>query len=113
MTGKLLIHISDRDKWSGALSLVDALIKRDGQDGLTIIIVADIFAGAFCLACNKILREQLLAFVAAGHRLLICTDSLRSLGLRPESLPEFVELIPNSLEEIAQLRAQGFQYVKV
>jgi hypothetical protein len=74
MTGKLLIHISDRDKWSGAPSLVNALLKRAGQDGLTRIIVADIFAGAVCLACNKVLREQLLAFVTAEHRLLICTD---------------------------------------
>jgi intracellular sulfur oxidation DsrE/DsrF family protein len=113
MTGKLLIHISDRDKWSAALSLVDALIKRAGQDGLTIIIVADLFAGAVCLACSKVLREQMLAFVTAGHRLLICEDSLRFLNLRPESLAEFVEIIPNSLVEIAQLRAQGFQYVKV
>jgi len=113
MTGKLLIHISDRDKWSAVLSLVDSLIQRTGQDGLTIIIVADLFAGAVCLACSKILREQMLAFVTAGHRLLICEDSLRSLNLRPESLPEFVEIIPNSLVQILQLRAQGFEYVKV
>ena len=113
MTGKLLIHISDRDKWLATLSLVDALIQRVGQDGLTITIVADLFAGAVCLACSKILREQMLAFVTAGHRLLICEDSLRSLNLRPESLPEFVETIPNSLVEILQLRAQGFQYLKV
>jgi intracellular sulfur oxidation DsrE/DsrF family protein len=113
MTNKLLLHISDRDKWSAVLSLVNSLIERAGQDDLTISIVADLFAGAVCLACSKILREQMIAFATAGHRLLICEDSLRSLNLRPDSLPEFVEIIPNSLLQILQLRAQGFEYVKV
>jgi intracellular sulfur oxidation DsrE/DsrF family protein len=112
MTNKLLIHISDRDKWSAALSLLEALMAKVGQDGLEIIIVADIFAGAVCLACSRVLREQMQAFVDAGHCILICSDSLRSLNLRPESLPEFVELVPNSLEEIAKRQDQGFQYIK-
>jgi intracellular sulfur oxidation DsrE/DsrF family protein len=113
VTSKFLIHISDRDKWPAVLNLLDAQMERAGREGLEIIIVADIFAGAVCLACSKALREHMLAFVTAGHRILVCLDSLSTLNLRPESLPEFVEVIPNSLAEIAQLRVQGFQYVKV
>ena len=113
MTDKILIHISDRDKWSAVLSLVNSLIERANPSKLTVTIVADLFAGAVCLACSKILRDQMLAFVDVGHRVLICEDSLRSLNLRPEAMPGFVEIIPNSLAEILQLKAQGFEYLKV
>jgi len=113
VTNRLLIHISDRDKWSAVLNLVQALLARAGREGTEVIIVADIFAGAVCLACSRVLREQMQAFAAAGHRLLICTESLRFLNLRPESLPEFVEVIPNSLEEILNRQAEGWQYVKL
>lgn len=80
---------------------------------MQIVIVADIFAGGVCVACSKALREQMEAAVARGCRILVCRDSLTSLNLRVEALPEFVETIPNSLLKISQLLAEGFQYIKI
>jgi intracellular sulfur oxidation DsrE/DsrF family protein len=51
--------------------------------------------------------------VVAGHRILVCLESLRFLNLRPESLPEFMAVVLNSLEEIINRQAQGWQYVKI
>jgi intracellular sulfur oxidation DsrE/DsrF family protein len=110
---KLLIHISDRDKWQSLCHLIMAYQDSPGGQDLHIVVVADIFAGGVCLACSKALRDNLEALVDRGHRILVCQDSLKSLNLRNTGLPEFMEAIPNSLGEISKLRAEGFQYVKV
>jgi len=110
--GKLLIHLSDRDKWLAVLNLATSLAAQPVTGSWEILIVADIFAGGVCVACNKALSQEMVNFVRAGHRILVCRESLGLLNLPPESLPEFVEVIPNSLEEIFHRLAEGWQYVK-
>jgi len=113
MARKLLLHISDRDKWPLALSLVQSLTDKLPEENYQVVMVADVFAGGVCLACHRQLREQMEALTAAGHRILVCEASLRALNLRPEGLPEFAELIPNSLIEIPRHLEEGYQYLKV
>ena len=113
MTRKLLLHISDRDKWPVALRLVQSLLASAPAGQLQVVMVADIFAGGVCLACHRTLLEEMEALVAAGHLILVCAASLRALNLRTEGLPECVSLIPNSLTEIPALLAEGYQYLKL
>ncbi len=113
MGDKLLIHISDRDKWHSVAQLIMAYQDSPGRQDLHVVVVADIFAGGVCLACSKALRENLQTLVDRGHRILVCLDSLKSLNLRNSGLPEFMEAVPNSFAEISKLRAEGYQYVKV
>jgi intracellular sulfur oxidation DsrE/DsrF family protein len=110
---KLLIHISDRDKWHTVCQLIMAFQDSPGGRDIHVVVVADIFAGGVCLACSKALRDNLQALVERGHRILVCLDSLKSLNLKNSGLPEFMEAVPNSLGEISRLRAEGYQYVKV
>jgi intracellular sulfur oxidation DsrE/DsrF family protein len=110
---KLLIHISDRDKWSLALRLVQSLTDNLSEENCQVVMVADVFAGGICLACHRQLREQMEALSAAGHRILVCEESLRALNLRPENLPEFAVLITNSLVEISRILEEGYQYLKL
>jgi intracellular sulfur oxidation DsrE/DsrF family protein len=113
MAQKLLLHISDRDKWPVALRLVQSLVESAPAEQFQVVIVADIFAGGVCLACHRTLREQMEALVAAGHRIRVCAASLHALNLRTEGLPEFVSLVPNSLAEIPARLAEGYQYLKI
>ena len=66
-THRILIHISDRDKWQSAVGLVGAFMERSGDKTLEIIIIADIFAGAVCLHCNQSLKQQMIDLVAFLH----------------------------------------------
>jgi intracellular sulfur oxidation DsrE/DsrF family protein len=113
MGDKLLIHISDRDKWPSLCQLIAAFENSPGGKDLHVVVVADIFAGAVCLACSKALRDNLQALADRGHHILVCLDSLKSLNLKHSGLPEFMEAVPNSLGEISKLRAEGYQYVKI
>jgi intracellular sulfur oxidation DsrE/DsrF family protein len=113
MAKKLLIHISDRDKWPIALRLVQSLVGSAPAEQFQVVIVADVFAGGVCVACHRALREQMAALVASGHQIRVCAASLQALNLRQEGLPEFMILIPNSLAEIPARLAEGYQYLKI
>lgn len=110
---KLLLHISDRDKWTLALRLVQSLADNFPEENNQVIIVADVFAGGVCLTCHRQLREQMEVLTAAGHRILVCQESLRALNLRPESLPDFAVPISNSLVEIPRQLKEGYHYLKI
>jgi intracellular sulfur oxidation DsrE/DsrF family protein len=110
---KLLLHISDRDKWTLALGLVQSLADKFPEENCQGVMVADVFAGGVCLACHRQLREHMEALSAAGHRILVCAESLRGLNLRPEGLLEFAVLITNSLMEIPRQIKKGYQYIKI
>ncbi len=110
---KLLIHISDRDKWGSVFSLsIRMMGDSEGKD-LEIIIIADTFAGAVCIACNKSLKQQMIDFVEAGQRILVCEESIRCLNIPLKSLPEFVQTVPVTLSEIIRLQKEGFHYIKI
>ena len=113
MARKLLLHISDRDKWPVALRLVEILVEGAPEEQFQVVMVADVFAGGVCISCHRGLRDQMQALVAAGHQIRVCAASLQALNLRGEGLPEFMTLIPNSLSEIPALLAQGYQYLKL
>jgi len=110
---KVLIHISDRDKWSQALTQALSFSRGMASNELELIIVADIFAGAVCIACDRKLRETMVEFVDAGHQIEACEESLRKLNIRPEGLPEFIGKVPNALPEIIRRQREGFHYIKV
>ena len=110
---KVLIHISDRDKWPSVIGLVTRLMDENNGNNIEIIIIADIFAGAVCLHCNQNLKQQMIDFVETGQRIVICEESLKCLNIPMKSLPDFVKTIPISLPAIIQWQNEGFHYIKL
>jgi intracellular sulfur oxidation DsrE/DsrF family protein len=110
---KILIHISDRDKWLSVIGLVTRLLDENNNDHTEITIIADIFAGAVCLHCNKSLKQQMIDFVETGQRIVVCEESLKCLNIPMKSLPDFVQTVPLSLPAIIRWQEEGFQYIKV
>jgi hypothetical protein len=71
---KVLIHISDRDKWSSTLTMCLNLARETAADALELVILADIFAGAVCVACDRNLRKLMNELV-----------ELRTVAAEPQS----------------------------
>jgi intracellular sulfur oxidation DsrE/DsrF family protein len=112
-SNKILIHISDRDKWPAVFSQLALLLKREDSQDMKIAILADVFAGTVCIACNPELEQQMSDFVKSGHRIYTCEESLRCLNIRTEKLPDFIQLAPTALGEIIRLLEEGYHYIKV
>ena len=110
---KILIHISDRDKWASVLSQIDQMLDTNGGTSPELTVIADVFAGGVCVACSPHLRQQMADSVQKGCRILVCEGSLRLLNLKPENLPDFAQTIPTGIKEIVRLQDEGFHYVKV
>ena len=110
---KLLIHLSDRDKWSSVFGLINKMMIEIEGNKLEIIIIADIFAGAVYIACNKSLKNQMVNFVKAGQRIVVCEESIKCLNISLKSLPDFVQTVPVSFPEIIRLKSEGFHYIKL
>ena len=109
---KILIHISDRDKWRFVLNQTARLMEVEEDGKQEVIIIADGFAVGVCIACDRMLREQMAAFVSEGGQLLGCEESLRFLNMKAENLPDFIQAVSNGLEEIIRLQLKGFRYLK-
>ena len=109
---KILIHISDRDKWRLVLNQIAQIMEVEEASKPDIIIIADGFAVGVCIACDRMLRGQMANFVDSGGRLLGCEESLAFLNMKSENLPNFIQAVPNGLDEIIRLKRKGFQYVK-
>ena len=109
---KILIHISDRDKWRLVLNQIGQIMEVEEASKPDIIIIADGFAVGVCIACDRMLRQQMADFVDSGGRLLGCEESLGFLNMKSENLPDFVQAVPNGLKEIIRLQLKGFQYLK-
>jgi intracellular sulfur oxidation DsrE/DsrF family protein len=109
---KILIHISDRDKWRFVLGQVDSFVDIESTESPKVILVADGFAVGVCIACDRLLRQQMTDFVDKGFRIVACVDSLRLLNMRPENLPEFIGAVPSGMGEVIRLKSQGYQYIK-
>ena len=110
---RLIIHLSDRDKWNSVLRLVTRILDDRNKNAPKIVIVADIFAGAVCIACNKNLKQQMIDFVEAGQSIVVCEESIRHLNIPLKSLPDFVQTVPVGLWEIVRLKSEGFTYIKL
>ena len=109
---RVLIHISDRDKWGSVLSQVARLTEASDVESPEITVIADAYAGAVCIACDRMLRRRMEDCVKEGHRILACEDSLRSLNMNPEQLPDFIKPVANSVREIIKLQDEGCHYIK-
>lgn len=110
---KLLIHISDRDKWNSIFSLISRMKENEDEKELKVIIIADVFAGAVCIACNQSLKQQMVDFVSRGQQIVVCEESIRCLNIPLKSLPDFAQTVPVALSEISKLLEMGFQYIKI
>lgn len=109
MTHKVLIHLSDRNNWWHVLTQADILLGE--LEGARVVILADRFAGAFCVSCGKELLERMEKAAAAGIEILVCEESLNALNIKKEKLPGILTLVPASYPEILKKIQDRFLYI--
>lgn len=109
MSDKVLIHISDRNRWRHVLSQAAGL--KDGAKGVRVVILADGFAGAFCASCGPDLIEKLDEAVSRGVDILVCEESLALLNIKKEKLPAALKTVPAAYLAILKMAKEGFIYI--
>jgi hypothetical protein len=111
---KLLLHVTDDNRWSVALGNAANFINDVGEDRAQVIIVAN-GSGVFSFAQPDRLMEILSG---KGVEFRACRNSLQKLFAAgkgctgEEGLPPYVKVVPAGMTEIVRLHKEGFAYVR-
>jgi intracellular sulfur oxidation DsrE/DsrF family protein len=113
---RLLLHVSDVDRWSMALGNAINFIKDVGKDRADVVIVANGAAAAAYAYSDK--TETMEVLSDRGVQFKACRNSLKklcaegSVCINEDALPAFVEIVPAGISELVRKQQEGYAYVK-
>jgi intracellular sulfur oxidation DsrE/DsrF family protein len=113
---RLLLHVSDNDRWSTALGNAINFLKDVGEDHADVVIVANGNAPASYAHPDNIETMKMLA--DRGVQFKACRNSLKKLCaegsacINEDALPAFVKVVPAGISEIVYRQQEGYAYVK-
>ncbi|HDH01275.1 MAG TPA: hypothetical protein ENG80_05650 [Nitrospirae bacterium] len=113
---RVLLHVSDNQRWSMALGNITNFLKDVGQDNADIVIVANGPAVSSYASSDHMETMELLA--DRGVRFKACRNTLKKLCaegavcITEDALPAFVEVVPAGISEIVRKQREGYVYVK-
>ena len=111
---KLVIHISDLDKWQTVINNINNSVKGL-RDSYTIHVVANVNAIQGYL--DPKIREQITAIDDPNIHFFACNNSLIGQNvtpemLNPDSTPSKIGIVPVGIISIVEDQNNGFAYLK-
>jgi len=110
---KVIFHVDEMEKWGLTLANTRNLITALQGSKLSIEILANSEAVRQLVASNntegnlKTLRDLSTSVTFAS-----CHNSLRTLGINPSSLLDFVSVVPSGVAELVIKQHEGYAYIK-
>ena len=113
VSGKLLIHVAQKESWNAAIGNAANFIKagRSGED-LEIRIVANGDSVTSCAPCQADLLDRLTMLSNHGVGIFLCENSLRSHGIAVSSLAPILRTVPAGIRALVELQGEGWRYVR-
>ena len=106
---KVVVHVSEAEKFSGALSNVKNLIKAT-EETLTIEVVANSQGVKAYLEPDY--QAKVMVLRASGVTFSACQNSLNSLEINVADLLEGVEVVPAGIYRLVELQEDSYRYIK-
>lgn len=113
---RVLLHVSDNQRWSMALGSIINLLKDVGQDNADVVLVANGGAVSSYASSDHVETMELLA--EKGVQFKACRNTLKklcaegSVCVTEDALPVFVKVVPAGISEIVRKQREGYVYVK-
>ncbi len=109
---KVVFHIDETEKWNLALANVYNLLAGiDLKDSEVEVVVNGAAVEVFRGLDDTLKRKMHLAS-EKNVLIRVCRNSLKSHNIDAAILPEFVEIVPIGVLELAERQLQGFAYIK-
>lgn len=109
---KAIFHIDEIEKWDLALANVHNLLAGiDPQHSQIEVLVNGAAVEVFC-ALDETLRRKMHLAAEKKVRLCVCRNSLKSHSIDATILPDFIEVVPVGVLELAEKQMEGFAYIK-
>ncbi|MFY9263176.1 MAG: hypothetical protein GX483_01405 [Actinomycetaceae bacterium] len=111
---KLVFHVNENDRWPFTIRSVDAFLAESGAPGENVTVVANGDAvrtfSPMDVETHRLGRIKGLVEKGVGFK--VCAIGLEQRHIKPETVPDFVEIVPSGIVEIAKRQADGYGYVK-
>ncbi|HUW63894.1 MAG TPA: DsrE family protein [Spirochaetia bacterium] len=108
---KVVVHVNETEKWPVAIANVVNLIKDVGEDHVRAALLANGVAVEIFRPGNE-LAAPLGQLAQQGVEVMVCRNSLRSLGMGEGELPGFVQVVPAGITELVRRQQEGWAYVR-
>ena len=116
MVLKVLIHVNEPERWGVALNSITNM--KNGPDGANIethVISNGRGVNGFVNQRGRVLQEEIdrmKQLANRGVRFFACNNALAKEKIGSNELPDFVDIVASSMEEIVKRQADGFGYIK-
>lgn len=111
---KLVFHVNENDRWPFTIRSVDAFLTAAGAEGENVLVVAN---GGAVRSFSQLDVEphrmsRIKGLVEKGVQFKVCRIGLEQRQVKEEFVPDFVEIVPAGIVEIAKAQASGYGYIK-
>jgi len=114
---KLLLHVSDNDRWNPALRNAGNFLRSLENEDAQVVVVANgpAVSGyadpALQTHFKEIYATRLAHFQACRNALVMLSENPVT-AIDERSLPEFVGIVPAGITALVRWQQKGFAYVK-
>ena len=106
---KLVLHVSEADRWHAALSNLVNLTALDDRPEVRVVVNG---SAVYVLQGKHDQLAHMAQAAAAGVTFQICNNSLRAHGIPAEGLPDWAQTVPAGVLVLAEAQRGGFAYIK-
>lgn len=113
---RVVVHVDDFEytgTWWLSMKNISELRQQLGHEGLAIELVVDGNGVAMLTKDNEEMASQLQEFASSGIRLVVGQDAMAAANISQGKVLPFVTVVPSSVAEIAQRRAEHWAYLKL
>ncbi len=111
---RVIFHIDELSKWNLTLLNTKNLLKELNNEPFYIELLANSDAVSFYIQDSIEGKDYLLLkeLAAKGVSFSVCNNSLQAKGIDPNSLPDFVHVVPSGVMELIKKQQKGYSYIK-
>ncbi len=108
---RAVFHLTEIEKANLALNNVRNLLADLGEDLVEVELVTN-SEGVKALLKTGPYGERVDELAAKGVRFVLCSKSLRALGLEKEEFLDHAEVVSSGTSELVKKQAEGWAYVR-
>ncbi|MDO4262984.1 MAG: DsrE family protein [Deinococcus sp.] len=106
---KVVLHISEADRWHAALGNLVNLTALDDQPEVRVVVNG---SAVYALQGQHDWLDHMTKAAARGVTFQVCRNSLKAHDIPERALPDWASTVPNGVIALAEAQHQGFAYIK-
>ena len=108
---RAVFHLTEIERANLALNNVRNLLAELGDDQVDAELVTN-SEGVKALLKAGLYGERIYELAERGVRFVLCSKSLRAMGLEKEEFFDLAEVVPSGTGELVKKQAEGWAYVR-